>query len=178
MLPRGPKSRYRIGIRPSSLSPTPRRNNRRAVRHLPSATSAVWPPAHFTKQEVAWFCHDHMLSQLYGITSDTKLTNAAQFPQIPDAYAHPLDVRLFLAFAALVNFDRHRNTSICMAPITFWDDDERSDWHRATGGAARFCWTTWEFCRWAKKEFRRGRDAVASLCHYVSPRLTLGRTCY
>ncbi|KAJ3577985.1 hypothetical protein NPX13_g2584 [Xylaria arbuscula] len=171
MLARGAKRRYRIAIRPSSISLALRKNTRRSTSCVSPATAALWPPEHFTKQEVAWLCHDHIISQLYGITFDTKLTKAGQFPQIPNANAHPLDIRLFLAFTALVNFDSHRNTSICMAPITFWDDDERRDWYRATGGAARFCWTTWEFSQWAKNEFRRGREAVAGLCHFVSPDL-------
>ncbi|KAI1360183.1 hypothetical protein F5Y08DRAFT_331756 [Xylaria arbuscula] len=176
MLARGAKRRYRIAIRPSSISLALRKNTRRSTSSVSPPTAASWPPEHFTKQEVAWLCHDHILSQLYGVTSDIKLTKAAQFPQIPNANAHPLDVRLFLAFTALVNFDSHRNTSICMAPITFWDDDERRDWYRATGGAARFCWTTWEFSQWAKNEFRRGREAVAGLCHFAktAPRYSVG----
>ncbi|KAK5625684.1 hypothetical protein RRF57_001400 [Xylaria bambusicola] len=176
MVSRGLKRCYRITLRPSTISLTARRNKRRVSSYLLSAASIPWPPAHFTKQEIVWFCHDHVLSQLYGLTSDTKLTKAAQFPQIPDAYTHPLDVRLFLAFTALINISRNRNVSICMVPITFWDDDERIDWFRATAGASKFCWTTWDFCQWAKKEFERGREAVIGLCHFskTAPRYSVG----
>ncbi|KAI0517826.1 hypothetical protein F5B22DRAFT_654586 [Xylaria bambusicola] len=176
MLSRDRKRLYRITLRPSTILSTARRNSRQVSSYLLSAASIPWPPTHFTKQEIVWFCHDHVLSQVYGLTSDTKLTKAAQFPQIPDAYTHPLDVRLFLAFTALINISSNRNISICMTPITFWDDDERSDWFHATAGASKFCWTTWDFCQWAKKEFERGRETVIGLCHFskTAPRYSVG----
>ncbi|KAI1812435.1 hypothetical protein GGS20DRAFT_591655 [Poronia punctata] len=133
----------------------------------PDDKVAQWPPTHYTEQEVAWLCHDHVLSQVYGLTPAKKIKKASDIPAIPDAYAHPLDVRLFLAFTALTNLESDRKTSVCMAPIAFWDDDERKDWHRATGGASKFCWTPWEFCVWAKQEFERGQESVVGLCHFA-----------
>ncbi|KAI1277888.1 hypothetical protein F5Y07DRAFT_388214 [Xylaria sp. FL0933] len=173
MIARGPAHHSRIILRPAKLSPAFIGDP--VVRDSDPATTQ-WPPSHFTEQEIIWFSHDHILSQIYGVTSDTNITKAAQLPRVPDAYTHPLDIRLFLAFTALANFRSDRKVSLCMAPVTFWDDDERRDWYRATGGASKFCWTTWEFCQWAKDEFSRGREAVVGLSHFskTAPRYSVG----
>ncbi|KAI0388866.1 hypothetical protein F5Y17DRAFT_463292 [Xylariaceae sp. FL0594] len=132
----------------------------------PKTEVGQWPPAHFNEQEVAWLCSEHLLSQLYGLTTAKQVKQASDFPKIPGCYTHPLDVRLFLAFTALTNLGPDRKMSLCMAPISFWDDDERKDWHKASGGASKLSWTTWEFCQWAQKEFKNGREAVAGFCYF------------
>ncbi|KAI0813877.1 hypothetical protein GGR55DRAFT_702857 [Xylaria sp. FL0064] len=163
MIARGPARRSRTILRPAKFSPA---SIGSPVAGNSDPADTQWPPSHFTEQEIVWFSHDHILSQVYSVTSNTNITKAAEIPRVPDAYTHPLDIRLFLAFTALVNFRRDRKISLCMAPVTFWDDDERRDWYLATGGASKFCWTTWEFCQWAKDEFRRGREAVVGLSHF------------
>ncbi|KAI1756116.1 hypothetical protein F4782DRAFT_537906 [Xylaria castorea] len=164
MLAKDPSPKFKIALRPSAISQTTRGLTGLSISK--SATATAWPPSHYTEQEVAWFSHDHVLSQIHGLTCRMDLRVVWNLPQIPDAYTHPLDIRLFLAFTALVNFRSVRKTSLCMAPIMFWDDDARKDWYLATGGASKFCWTTWDFCQWAKEEFSRGRNAVVGLCHY------------
>ncbi|KAI0411554.1 hypothetical protein F5X98DRAFT_380627 [Xylaria grammica] len=161
-----PAHHFQITLRPSRLPQEAPTTTSLAPGNATLGTASPWPPTYFTEQEVAWFSHDHLLPQLYGLTPSVKITKAVDFPRIPDAYTHPLDVRLFLAFTSLSNLGRDRRVSLCMTPITFWDDDERKDWHLATGGASKLCWTTWEFCRWAKDEFSSGREAVVGLCHF------------
>ncbi|KAI8945549.1 hypothetical protein F4801DRAFT_594066 [Xylaria longipes] len=170
MLAKDPAQKFKIALRPSAVSQTAL-----GLTNL-SIGATTWPPSHYTEQEVAWFSHDHVLSQVHGLTCRKKITTALDLPKVPDAYAHPLDVRLFLAFTALVNFRSNRKTSLCMTPIMFWDDDERKDWYWASGGASKFCWTTWDFCQWAKGEFSRGRDAVVGFCQYskTAPRYSVG----
>ncbi|KAI0965565.1 hypothetical protein F4678DRAFT_485218 [Xylaria arbuscula] len=174
--PPKPVRRVQTVLGPAIPLQDARENEGPATSQANPATAAPWPPPHFTEQEIVWLFHEHILSQVYGITADTNIVHAGQLPQVPDAYTHPLDIRLFLAFTALSNFRSDRKTSLCMTPITFWDDDERKDWDLATGGAAQFCWTTWEFCEWAKREFARGREAVAGLCHFSKtvPRHSVG----
>ncbi|KAI1125244.1 hypothetical protein F5Y10DRAFT_268287 [Nemania abortiva] len=164
MLTQGPMQQFQVTLRPSAMA-----QSTLGLAHLSigdSSTACAWPPSYYTEQEVAWLSHEHVLSQVYGLTPQKTPTTASDFPMVPDAYTHPLDIRLFLAFTALANFDSNRKTSLCMAPITFWDDDERKDWYRGSGGASKFCWTTWDFAEWAKEEFKRGREAVVGLCHY------------
>ncbi|KAI0432428.1 hypothetical protein F5Y09DRAFT_353521 [Xylaria sp. FL1042] len=176
MIARGPKRPFQIALRPATFSQAAIGNAGSAVSNKSPIAATQWPPLHFTEQEIAWFSHDHVLSQLYGVTSNTNIANAVEFPRVPDTYTHPLDIRLFLAFTALANFRSDRKISLCMAPVTFWDDDERKDWYLATGGASKFCWTTSEFCQWAKGEFNRGRDAVVGLSHFsqTAPRYSVG----
>ncbi|TRX95942.1 hypothetical protein FHL15_003084 [Xylaria flabelliformis] len=166
MLAIPPAPKFQIALRPSAISQTTQDLTNLSISN--STTATTWPPSHYTEQEVVWFSHDHVLSQVHGLTCRKKPHKAQDLPKIPDAFTHPLDIRLFLAFTALTNFRANRKISLCMTPITFWDDDERKDWYLATGGASKFCWTTWDFCNWAKAEFGRGRDAVVGLCHYVS----------
>ncbi|KAI3339285.1 hypothetical protein F4824DRAFT_508673 [Ustulina deusta] len=176
MLARGAAHKFQIALRPATLSQTVLGKNSSAISNSTHSVASPWPPSHFTQQEIVWFSHNHVLSQVYSLTSNINITKAVEFPRVPDAYTHPLDVRLFLAFTALINFRSDRKISLCMMPITFWDDDERRDWYLATGGASKFCWTTWEFCRWAKEEFSRGHEAVVGLCHFskTAPRYSAG----
>ncbi|KAI0189555.1 hypothetical protein EV127DRAFT_512275 [Xylaria flabelliformis] len=164
MLAIPPAPKFQIALRPSAISQTTQDLTNLSISN--STTATTWPPSHYTEQEVVWFSNDHVLSQVHGLTCRKKPRKAEDLPKIPDAFTHPLDIRLFLAFTALTNVRANRKTSLCMTPITFWDDDERKDWYLATGGASKFCWTTWDFCNWAKAEFGRGRDAVVGLCHY------------
>ncbi|KAI1744817.1 hypothetical protein F4680DRAFT_455820 [Xylaria scruposa] len=174
MLASPPAPKFEIILRPSAVSQTTQGLTNLSISS--STTTITWPPSHYTEQEVVWFSHDHVLSQIHGLTCRKKPHKVDDLPKIPDAFTHPLDIRLFLAFAALTNFRANRKISLCMTPITFWDDDERKDWYLATGGASKFCWTTWDFCNWAKAEFGRGRDAVVGLCHYskTAPRYSVG----
>ncbi|GAP85163.1 hypothetical protein SAMD00023353_2200980 [Rosellinia necatrix] len=129
-------------------------------------TATTWPPQYYTWQEAAWLSQNNVLSQVHGLTPKKRITSAADIPEIPNEFAHPLDVRLFLAFTALTNFRSDRKASLCLTPIMFWDDEERTKWYQPTGAAAKFGWTTWEFSHWAKEEFDRGREAVVGLCHF------------
>ncbi|KAI0870472.1 hypothetical protein GGS24DRAFT_492978 [Hypoxylon argillaceum] len=164
MRTQGPMKQFQVDLRPSAMSQTTLGLSNLTIGH--SKTTTRWPPPFYTEQEVAWLSHDHVLSQVYGLTPQKSLTKASDFPKIPDAYTHPLDIRLFLAFTALTSFSSDRNVSLCMTPVTFWDDDERKDWYQASGGVSKFCWTTWDFAEWAKEEFKRGRKAVVGLSHY------------
>ncbi|KAI0474195.1 hypothetical protein F4859DRAFT_514737 [Xylaria cf. heliscus] len=164
MLATEPAQKFKVVLHPSAMSQAAMGLTNLSITNSPSSTT--WPPSYYTEQEVAWFSQDHVLSQIHGLTCRKKITKASDFPKIPDAFTHPLDIRLFFAFTALTNFRSTRKTSLCMAPIMFWDDDERKDWYLATGGSSKFCWTTWDFCVWAKEEFSRGRDEVVGLCHY------------
>ncbi|KAJ8125186.1 hypothetical protein O1611_g8454 [Lasiodiplodia mahajangana] len=166
MLTKGPAEKFQVALRPSEISQTTLGLASLSIGNGNSRPTTTWPPSYYTEQEVAWLSHDHVLSQVYGLTPQKKPTKISDFPSVPDTYTHPLDIRLFLAFTALTNFDSNRKTSLCMTPIMFWDDDERKDWYQASGGASKFCWTTWDFAEWAKEEFKRGREAVVGLCHY------------
>ncbi|KAI0538579.1 hypothetical protein GGR58DRAFT_525998 [Xylaria digitata] len=166
MLAQDPAKDFKVSLLPLAISQSSSEHLNLTMRNYITAVIAPWPPYFFTEQEVAWLCHNHVLSQICGLTACQNITKAANFPQVPDAYTHPLDIRLFLAFTSLVNLSSDRKISLCMTPITFWDDDERRDWHLATGGASKLCWTTWEFCQWAREEFGRGREAVVGLCHF------------
>ncbi|KAI3325719.1 hypothetical protein HD806DRAFT_533382 [Xylariaceae sp. AK1471] len=162
----GAAQQFQIALRPSDTSEAAIGLANLSIHNSSAAGTGTWPPSHYTEQEVAWFAHEHVMPQVYGLTPEKKPTKAEDVPRVPNAYTHPLDVRLFLAFAALTTFRSDRKVSLCMTPITFWDDDERKDWYLATGGASKLCWTTWDFCHWAKAEFDRGQEAVVGLCHF------------
>ncbi|TGJ81257.1 hypothetical protein E0Z10_g7530 [Xylaria hypoxylon] len=166
VLAQSPARHFQVTLSSSTISQATLGSTSLATSSSILTAVIPWPPFHFTEQELAWLSHGHIWSQIYGLTPCMNITKAAHIPRIPDAYAHPLDVRLFLAFTGLVSLHEDRRTSLCMAPITFWDDEERRDWYLATGGASKLCWTTWEFCKWAKEEFNRGREAVVGLCHF------------
>ncbi|KAF2968186.1 hypothetical protein GQX73_g5363 [Xylaria multiplex] len=176
MLAQGPEKHFKVSLFPLAISQASPEHLNSAIRNYITTAVPLWPPSYFTEQEAAWLCHNHVLSQIYGLTTCMDITKADDFPQVPDAYAHPLDIRIFLAFIGLVNLSADRKISLCMTPITFWDDDERRDWHLATGGASKFCWTTWEFCQWAREEFGRGREVVIGLYpkSTASPKKTPG----
>ncbi|KAI0404115.1 hypothetical protein F4802DRAFT_598521 [Xylaria palmicola] len=131
---------------------------------VPSLCS--WLPPSYTEQEVAWLYNDYVLPQAERINFIGTITSAEDIPTVPDMYAHPLDVRLFLAFTSLVNLSNTPEAAICMAPITFEDVYERRAWYQATGGASKHCWTVPEFVQWADKELRHRRLIVIGLCHF------------
>jgi hypothetical protein len=166
MLELGEAQQFQVALHPSSISQATTGFDNLSIDNPSSA--GAWPPSYYTEQEVAWLAHEHVLSQVYGLTPKKKPTKAEDVPTVPNAYTHPLDVRLFLAFTALTTFRSDRKISLCMTPVMFWDDGERKDWYLATGGASKVCWTTWDFCHWAKAELDRGQEAVVGLCHFVS----------
>ncbi|KAJ8119778.1 hypothetical protein ONZ43_g3346 [Nemania bipapillata] len=70
MLTRSPEQKLRLVIRPSPVTQATQGLANLVLGNPSPATP--WPPSHFTDQEVAWFSHDHVLSQVYGLDTETE----------------------------------------------------------------------------------------------------------
>ncbi|RYP57850.1 hypothetical protein DL771_011405 [Monosporascus sp. 5C6A] len=126
----------------------------------PSSPAVTWPPTYFNPQEKVWLCDSRIRWQLYG-KGRQEPSDASDVPALPSRFAHPTDVKLYLAWLALTTFNPTScNWSLYMTPIGFLDGKDRKDWFHATGGASKTYSTLPEFITYAKGLFNT-RSVVA-----------------
>lgn len=113
-----------------------------------------WTPAHFSEDEVMLITSTAEFRQeLYAIAS----LNQGLPRAIPTDLTQPMDVRMFLCWAALVGIPSDSTKALYPTAVAFLDRNARQDWYRATGNVAMMYFSLDRFFDYATDAFTNRR---------------------
>jgi hypothetical protein len=150
-----PHSTERNQFAPTALSP-------------PCDGQNTWPPAFFSKDDVAFLAYHKVRAAVYGICPSNPGNYVYNDPPI-DSRSTPVELRIALARLALTFTHGTEDYNLYLAPIGYLTNTQRQAWFRATGAQSKLFGTLDMFLSYATDAFRHhGKKAVVGLLNHVS----------
>ncbi|KAH9905618.1 hypothetical protein F4778DRAFT_726913 [Xylariomycetidae sp. FL2044] len=118
--------------------------------------SNPWPPPDFSLQESAWINDRRFGTRL----KDMIQSNSSAIPPIPHKQSNPIDMKLFLCFAAITNFTTEKPWTVYMRPITTFNESDLGRWCRLTTAFSKTYSTVDSFVSYAKDIFKNSERSI------------------
>ncbi|TPX08071.1 uncharacterized protein E0L32_010271 [Thyridium curvatum] len=128
---------------------------------LASVSTEPWPPGHFPSEDQVFLTHQYIRS-LHGITPESRNAQDRK-PGIPTGHSSPFQLRLILAYMALVNKGPEDTWCLYLLPIAFDDNRERQIWFRHSNRMSKQFQTTKAFLEYSQAMFASGREMTIAM---------------